>query len=138
MHSAFYQRKQEKSSSIKTFPCSRYTVAGIFRFRQEENNEATVEDIKNSYELAWKTGCKAVTVYRDGSKSLQVLETGKNNNDEESSDESDNSHILLPRNRPTVVNGLTERIRSGHGTMFVTVNFDQNGNPLGFVVFSSW
>ena len=98
-------------------------------------NEATVEDIKNSYELAWKTGCKAVTVYRDGSKSLQVLETGKNNNDEESSDESDNSHILLPRNRPTVVNGLTERIRSGHGTMFVTVNFDQNGNP--FEVFST-
>ena len=92
-------------------------------FREEK---CTVEDIKNSYELAWKTGCKAVTVYRDGSKSLEVLETGKNNNDEESSDESDNSHILLPRNRPTVVNGLTERIRSGHGTMFVTVNFDQN------------
>ena len=98
-------------------------------------NEATVEDIKNSYELAWETGCKAVTVYRDGSKSLQVLETGKNKINEESNDELDNGNILLPRHRPTVVNGLTERIRSGHGTMFVTVNFDQKGNP--FEVFST-
>jgi len=94
-------------------------------------NESSVEDIRKSYELAWETGCKAVTVYRDGSKSLQVLETGK----DKPKDENENGHILLPRHRPTVVNGLTERIRSGHGTMFVTVNFDQNGNP--FEVFST-
>ena len=98
-------------------------------------NEATVKDIKNAYELAWETGCKAVTVYRDGSKSLQVLETGKNNTNSETSDEVDDIHNLLPRHRPTVVNGLTERIRSGHGTMFVTVNFDQDGKP--FEVFST-
>tara|TARA_B100000315_G_scaffold257118_1_gene304893 strand:+ start:12907 stop:15408 length:2502 start_codon:yes stop_codon:yes gene_type:complete len=93
-------------------------------------NSATVADVKAAFELAWETGCKAVTVYRDGSKSMQVLETGK---DEEEAEPV--AGLLVPRQRPTSVVSVTDRVRTGHGNMYVSISFDETGKP--FEVFAN-
>jgi ribonucleoside-diphosphate reductase alpha chain len=94
-------------------------------------NSATVQDVKDAYRLAWETGCKAVTVYRDGSKSMQVLETGATKEE----DVSGEDHLKVPRQRPVSVTGVTDRVRTGHGTMFVNITFDEEGHP--FEVFAT-
>ena len=91
-------------------------------------NSATIEDVESAYRLAWETECKAVTVYRDGSKSMQVLETGKEADDNEVN--KDKNGFMVPRERPPSVLGITERVRTGHGTMYVTVNFDEDNKPF--------
>jgi len=40
-------------------------------------NSATIEEISQAYLLAWKLGCKGVTIYRDGSKAVQILQSPK-------------------------------------------------------------
>ena len=95
-------------------------------------NSATIADVEAAYYLAWQTKCKAVTVYRDGSKSMQVLETGKDGDAgaEMAANGAVGNAILFPRVRPASVRGVTERVRTGHGTMYVTLNFDEDDKPF--------
>ena len=98
-------------------------------------SEATKENIEESYMLAFREGCKGITIYRDGSKDNQVLSPGQG---QQTSIEATpvNPHTLVPRPRPLEMEGRTERIRTGHGNMYVTINFDSQDGTL-FEVFSA-
>src|SRR5207342_3614599 len=40
-------------------------------------NEATIDDVADTYVEAWRHGLKAIAIYRDGSKKVQPLSTSK-------------------------------------------------------------
>jgi len=80
-------------------------------------NNATVEDVKNVYLEAYRLKCKGITIYRDGSRDVQVLTAGKETKEQK----------LAPRKRPTVTRGITERVQTGCGYLYVTINEDEYG-----------
>jgi ribonucleoside-diphosphate reductase alpha chain len=80
--------------------------------------EATREDVKKVYQLAYDNGCKGLTIYRYGSRDHQVLNIGQ---------EMPGGDKIAPRPRPPRTRGLTERIGTGCGKLYVTVNSDEAG-----------
>ena len=89
--------------------------------------DATREDVKNAYVLAYMTNCNGITVYRDGSKAEQVLST--------SAAAPAGDGAKGPQERPRLMTGVTERFRTGHGNMYVTLNFDRPNHP--FEIFAN-
>ena len=98
-------------------------------------NSATKEEVAEVYRLAYTLGCKGTTIYRDGSRSEQVLNIGKVNDGKASSgrvcEECQPPHEayghIQPRPRPAVTTGFTEKVRIGCGNLYITVNYDENG-----------
>ncbi len=94
------------------------------------SNEASPEDVRRVYDLAYELGVKGVTIYRDGSKAGQVLSTGKTAKAEQGA--AGASPVLRPgelepRERPAITHGRTEKIQTGCGNLYVTVNWDEYG-----------
>jgi ribonucleoside-diphosphate reductase alpha chain len=83
-----------------------------------------VDDIRRIYWMAYEMGCKGVTVYRDGCKNAQVLCTGNG----EGKKEKEPARPVT-RNRPDLVYGFTQKVRTGHGLMYVTIN-EIDGKPF--------
>ncbi len=82
--------------------------------------EATREDIVKVYMLAYQEGLKGITIYRDRSREAQVLTTGEKEAKAEGIG-------LTPRKRAKVTSGITERVTTGCGYLYVTVNSDEQG-----------
>jgi ribonucleoside-diphosphate reductase alpha chain len=109
-------------------------------------HDATRDDVKAVFELAYKTYCKGVTIYRDGSRDMQVLNIGAVKGKEEGKGASgagagaatgdmaaddgkavDAGPRIAPRPRPDITTGFTEKVRIGCGNLYITVNYDEHG-----------
>ena len=113
MQSAFQQYTDNAVSKTVNFP-----------------NTATIEDVENAYMLAYQTGCKGVTIYRDGSRDEQVLSTASTGKKEESLLEAisaEEERKAIKRERPKALRGWTYQMQTGCGPLYITVNEDKNG-----------
>jgi len=133
--------------------------------------EAILADVRQIYLLAFELNCKGVTVYRDASRPMQVLSTGRTAKEVSSTErsaveadleaqladareqvhrlvheldetkrrlaaeESRNQRRRHKRNRPAALRGITRRMPSPLGDLYVTVNEDENDKP--FEVFAT-
>ncbi|WP_231877794.1 TSCPD domain-containing protein [Ferroacidibacillus organovorans] len=107
-------------------------------------NDYTIEDTKKLYDLAYELGCKGVTIYRDGSRSEQVLslsdpteEVGEHATVQVAAGHLDNVDAVVDsgdaarlvgyqnRKRPDVLYGATYKKETPLGTAFITINDDQ-------------
>ena len=88
--------------------------------------EATVEDVRKIYDLAYELDCKGVTIYRDGSKENQVLSFA-----DKKQGPDFNTAVI---DRPETLEGFTTKIKTGLGQLYVTVT-EYNNHP--FEVFAT-
>jgi ribonucleoside-diphosphate reductase alpha chain len=91
---------------------------------------ATREDVSNVYRLAYREGCKGVTIYRDGSRDMQVLSIAGKEKEEPQADHDlplENRKTLRKRNRPRTLSGSTYQMETGCGPLYITINEDENG-----------
>jgi ribonucleoside-diphosphate reductase alpha chain len=79
------------------------------------SKEAKVEDIYNAFMLSYKSGCKGITAYRDGSRPYQDLSTKK-----------EERKVF---NRTTIMKGETEKIKTTLGNLMLTINRNSSGQP---------
>jgi ribonucleoside-diphosphate reductase alpha chain len=81
-------------------------------------HQASADDVREVYLMAYDLGLKGVTIYRDGSREEQVLSTGKT---------KATLQYITPRPRPERTSGVTELINTGCGKLYVTINQDHLG-----------
>jgi ribonucleoside-diphosphate reductase alpha chain len=134
-------------------------------------NSATKEDMDEVYRYIYENGGKGVTVYRDGTRSKQVLTTRADNADFAADmDEDEAADVILDRiqdtfggvdeflaredvseridaldalvegpagryaekkERPNQLHGITQRIDTGYGKLYLTINEDpETGEPF--------
>ena len=86
-------------------------------------HDATKEDVARVYMLAYKEGCKGITIYRDRSRDSQVLSL----NHEPFEEVEEVKVKRVYRDRPITTTGITEKVATGCGNLYITVNYDEEG-----------
>ncbi|MCX5708603.1 MAG: vitamin B12-dependent ribonucleotide reductase [Candidatus Omnitrophica bacterium] len=93
-------------------------------------HEATLEDVRKAYMLAYDLNCKGITVYRDRSREEQVLNINHKSESPVAKESKTEPGKITPRPRPEVVFGTTTKVATGCGNLYVTINIDEEGRPF--------
>jgi ribonucleoside-diphosphate reductase alpha chain len=101
------------------------SISSTVNLKQDIKKE-TVADI---YLTAYKANLKGITVYREGSREGILITDDKKEDDKSGSNQSVSNltEDKRPRIRPNETKGITRRIRTGEGSLYITINQDHNG-----------
>jgi ribonucleoside-diphosphate reductase alpha chain len=99
---------------------------------------AALDDVREVFLLAYRLGCKGVTVFRDGCRDKQVLHVGAGPSAAVATTAAGYSDAAIPvpsvliqkiapRPRPAETSGSTRRVKTGCGNLYVTINSDEKG-----------
>ncbi|MBT4497573.1 MAG: adenosylcobalamin-dependent ribonucleoside-diphosphate reductase [Gemmatimonadetes bacterium] len=122
-------------------PFSRVKMQGVLQRYTDSSisstinlsEETTVETVADIYITAYEEGLKGVTVYREGSRQGILQTESQEKKEEEKAEEptptpeTGRPNGYHPRRRPAVTRGVTERVRTGEGNIYVTINEDEEG-----------
>ena len=92
--------------------------------------DITVETVADIYMTAYEAGLKGITVYREGSREGILVSDQKEETPATAAMTVERATAVVeksPRLRPSQTAGVTRRIRTGEGTLYITINEDKNG-----------
>ena len=97
------------------------------------SKDITVDTVADIYMTAYKNGLKGITVYREGSREGILISNEQANEDniqevtKTALGKEDVRVEKHPRHRPNQTEGVTRRIKTGEGTLYITINKDEDG-----------
>jgi len=111
---------------IKMMGVTQPFISGAISKTVNLPNEATIEDVADTYVEAWRHGVKAIAIYRDGSKTVQPLSTSKSK--PAASDAAEPAKPVR-RKMPDTRSSLTHKFCIEGHDGYITVGLYDDGTP---------
>ena len=125
------QRSIHYMGHIKMMGATQPFISGAISKTVNVPKEATVDDIMQAYILSWKLGAKAVSIYRDGSKRTQPLNTSRDKTAADLASEAAAELVTRPvrRKLPDERQAITHKFDIQGHEGYITVGLFENGQP---------
>jgi len=125
------QRSIHYMGHIKMMGATQPFISGAISKTVNVPKEATVDEIMQAYIQSWKLGAKAISIYRDGSKRTQPLNTSKDKSPAEIAQQAAASMVSGPirRKLPDERHAITHKFDIAGHEGYITVGLFENGQP---------